>query len=75
VDAHSAGKASGIVLFGFYIGFAPGPVAFGWIVDSSGQYWVAWSVVATAMLGAAIVATIWRRRESKSLFRALTAKC
>ena len=59
----SAGRASGIVLFGFYVGFAPGPIAFGWIVDASGQYSLAWIMVASSMAAAAIVAAIWRRSE------------
>jgi predicted MFS family arabinose efflux permease len=70
VGAQSAGKASGIVLFGFYGGFAPGPIAFGWIVDASGQYSLAWSLVATSMLMAAIVAAVWRRSEPRSAVQA-----
>jgi cyanate permease len=67
VDARSAGKASGIVLFGFYGGFVPGPIAFGWIADASGDYSLAWSLVAVAMLMAAIVAAAWRRIEMTSV--------
>ncbi|HYI68031.1 MAG TPA: MFS transporter [Candidatus Limnocylindrales bacterium] len=70
VGAQSAGKASGIVLFGFYGGFAPGPIAFGWIVDASGQYSLAWSLVASSMLMAAMVAAVWRRSEPTSALRA-----
>jgi sugar phosphate permease len=64
VGAQSAGRASGLVLFGFYVGFAPGPLAFGWTVDASGQYSLAWTLVAATMLMAAVVAVMWRRYES-----------
>lgn len=71
VGAQSAGRASGIVLFGFYIGFAPGPIAFGWIVDASGEYALAWSLVASSMLIAAVVAAVWRRSEPALPARAI----
>jgi sugar phosphate permease len=70
-DTRSAGRASGIVLFGFYVGFAPGPIAFGWIVDTSGQYSLAWSLIASSMLMAAIVAAAWRRSEPTPPARAI----
>jgi len=66
VDARSAGRASGIVLFGFYGGFVPGPIAFGWIVEASSQYSLAWSLVAASTLMAAVLAAGWRRMESQS---------
>lgn len=58
-DRQSAGQASGMVLFGFYIGFVGSPVTFGWIVDSSGTYLLGWVLLATAYGCAAVIAA-WR---------------
>ena len=50
--AGNAGRASGIVLFGFYIGFVASPVLFGYLVDWLGNYGWAWLLVA-ALFGLA----------------------
>ncbi len=57
-----AGVASGVVLIGFYGGFALGPVLFGWIVDRQGIYAQGWTMVALVTAAATLLAVIWRRR-------------
>ena len=56
-----AGLASGAVVFGFYAGFALGPLLFGAIVDASG-YTPGWLTVAAASSMATVLAVIWRTR-------------
>lgn len=41
----STGHSSGIVAFGFFCGFIPGPVLFGLVVESPLGYYGAWSLV------------------------------
>lgn len=60
VDPAEAGRASGIVLFGFYSGFVPGLLLFGATVDAVG-YGAAW-VLVLAVLGAAAVLMLPTRR-------------
>jgi MFS family permease len=56
----NAGHASGVVLFGFYSGFLPGPVLFGWIVDTTGTYTASWSLVIAMFLAAgALMSRPW----------------
>ncbi len=57
----TAGQASGIVLFGFYLGFVASPIVFGWIVDSSGTYLWGWMVMAVAFGCAAAIAALRSR--------------
>jgi predicted MFS family arabinose efflux permease len=58
VEAHSAGRASGMVHLGSTFGFGLGPLVFGLIVDHS-SYGSAWATV-TALLGVAFAATcVW----------------
>jgi MFS family permease len=53
-----AGRASGIVVFGFYIGFVGTPLLFGWLVDALNDYALAWLLVAGLFaVGAAVVAS------------------
>ena len=59
-----AGRASGVVTFGFYIGFVASPVAFGWLVDRMDGYLLAWGLVAAAFLATAPVVTL-RSRASR----------
>ena len=56
-----AGRASGVVTFGFYIGFVASPVAFGWLVDRMDGYLLAWTLVAIAFLGTAPVVALRSR--------------
>jgi predicted MFS family arabinose efflux permease len=60
VEVSVAGRASGRVLLGFYVGFLVGPVSFGWAVDHQG-YAAAWAAVtaAFALASALTVAWIW----------------
>jgi MFS family permease len=59
-----AGRASGVVTFGFYIGFVASPVLFGWLVDRLGGYTLAWLLVAGVFgLSVAVIAA-WRRASS-----------
>ena len=58
VEAEDAGRASGLVLFGFYTGFVPSPVAFGALVDATGSYSASWALVMMLLAGAGL----WARR-------------
>jgi MFS family permease len=62
-----AGRASGVVLFGFYIGFVGTPLIFGWLVDTLGDYPVAWLVVAGLFGLAAVTVGAWRDRAPTEL--------
>lgn len=50
-----AGRASGVVLFGFLAGLGLGAPAFGFAVDSSGTYGPGWVAVGVAFLLALVV--------------------
>ena len=56
VEPESAGRASGIVIFGFLGGLAIGAPVAGWSVDQWGTYAVAWT--AALVLGFIAMATI-----------------
>jgi cyanate permease len=56
----AAGRASGIVLFGFLAGLGMGPPLFGWIVDSTGSYSIVWWLAAFASVGGAALVFLWR---------------
>lgn len=56
----AAGRASGIVLFGFLTGLGIGPPLFGWIVDSTGSYTTVWWLAAAASLVGAALMMVWR---------------
>lgn len=57
VEAADAGRASGIVLFGFYTGFVGSPLVFGAFVDATGSYVPAWATVflVLALAGALVL--------------------
>lgn len=55
-----AGRASGGVTFGFYVGFVASPIIFGLVVDHLGGYAPAWVLVALAF--AATVPIVLARR-------------
>jgi nitrate/nitrite transporter NarK len=61
-----AGRASGIVLFGFYIGFVASPMLFGWLVDSGTGYALPWLLVAAAFALTMLVIVAWRRSEARA---------
>jgi predicted MFS family arabinose efflux permease len=58
VDVSMAGRASGRVLLGFYVGFLIGPVSFGWAVDHVG-YSAGWAAVTTAFGLASVLTLRW----------------
>ncbi len=55
-----SGAASGRVLLGFYVGLLSSPVAFGFVVDRTGSYTVAWVGVGVLFAVGAVVAWRWR---------------
>jgi MFS family permease len=59
----TAGRASGVVVFGFYIGFVASPVLFGWLVDTTDGYRLAWLLVAATFSATLLVIAGWRRAE------------
>src|SRR5688572_3564245 len=58
VDVAVAGRASGRVLLGFYIGFVLGPVSFGWAADHVG-YGAGWAAVTAGFVVAAGLTFRW----------------
>jgi predicted MFS family arabinose efflux permease len=58
-----AGRASGVVVFGYYIGFVASPMIFGWVVDATSGYALAWIGVALTFASTAAVIAGWRRAE------------
>ncbi len=58
----AAGRASGIVLFGFLAGIGTGPPLFGWIVDSTGSYTTVWWLAAAGSFAGAVLMMVWRPR-------------
>ena len=58
IDVAHAGRASGRVLLGFYVGFVIGPVSFGWMADHVG--WPAgWVAVTTGFVAASVLTLRW----------------
>ncbi len=58
VDVSVAGRASGRVLLGFYVGFLIGPVTFGWAVDHRG-YGAGWAAVTAGFALASALTLVW----------------
>jgi predicted MFS family arabinose efflux permease len=56
-----AGRASGLLTFGFYIGFVGSPMVFGLLVDATGSYALAWSLVGLGFAATVAVILGWRR--------------
>ncbi|HET9539840.1 MAG TPA: MFS transporter [Candidatus Limnocylindria bacterium] len=56
-----AGRASGLLTFGFYMGFVGSPVLFGLLVDATGSYTLAWSLVGLGFAATVFVIMGWRR--------------
>jgi predicted MFS family arabinose efflux permease len=69
----AAGRASGYVLFGFYGGFVGSPLLFGTLVDNTGRYEIAWTIVAAIFVLAAVVIGAWQRSASPTPSREVTA--
>ena len=68
--AAMASRATGVVVAGFLAGFAASPMAFGWLIEATDGYVVAWSTVATFAALAAGVAALGHRRSLRQ--RSLT---
>lgn len=56
-----AGRATGLLTFGFYIGFVGSPVLFGLLVDATGSYALAWSLIGLGFAATVAVILGWRR--------------
>jgi len=61
-----AGRASGLLTFGFYMGFVGSPMLFGLLVDATGSYTLAWSLVGLGFAGTVAVILGWRRTTAKT---------
>lgn len=61
-----AGRATGILTFGFYIGFVASPVLFGWLVDRGVAYGTAWLLVAGVFAATILVIGAWRRSDARA---------
>jgi MFS family permease len=57
----TAGRASGVVTAGFYVGFVASPIGFGALVDATHQYGIAWLAVAATFAATVGVVLGWRR--------------
>jgi len=57
----STGRASGVVLFGFFTGLGIAPPVFGAIVDRTGSYDIMWLLSALTAMAAGGVVAAWRR--------------
>ncbi|MQA17332.1 MAG: MFS transporter, partial [Pseudonocardiaceae bacterium] len=54
-----AGRASGIVQLGFYLGFVAMPPVFGWLVDTHGSYTTGWLLATAACAGGMLTTIGW----------------
>jgi predicted MFS family arabinose efflux permease len=61
VDTSVAGVTSGIVMSGFLAGWMITPPVFGLVVDSTGSYSLAWTLVSTVFALALLPTMFWRR--------------
>jgi predicted MFS family arabinose efflux permease len=62
-----AGRASGVVTAGFYIGFVGSPMVFGLVVDAAQDYLPAWLLVMAVFAATVVVVLGWRRAGSSSV--------
>jgi predicted MFS family arabinose efflux permease len=56
-----AGRASGVVTAGFYIGFVASPMVFGLVVDALQDYLPGWLLVMAVFAATVVVVLGWRR--------------
>lgn len=56
-----AGRASGVVVRGLFLGGLSAPVAFGFLVDRTHSYTLGWGAVAAVLLIQGILTLLWRR--------------
>lgn len=64
--AEDTGRASGVVVFGFYLGYLTSPVLFGALVDTLDSYRPAWLAVAVVCSLAALTVSWMDRKGSSS---------
>ncbi len=62
----AAGRASGVVLFGFLIGLGAGPPLFGWMVDVTGNYTGVWIMSLVAFVAGLVTVLLWSPQERSS---------
>jgi predicted MFS family arabinose efflux permease len=62
-DPRHAGRASGLVHFGFLVGLTLGPVTFGSVVDLTSTYAWGWAGVIVLFAAGAAVAALWIRSD------------
>ncbi len=62
----AAGRASGVVLFGFLIGLGAGPPLFGWMVDVTGTYTGLWIISLVAYAAGLVTVLVWSPQERSS---------
>jgi predicted MFS family arabinose efflux permease len=67
VETQDAGRASGYVLMGFYLGFVVSPVLFGHSVDETGSYVLGWGSLALLFLLSLVVTMSWSRAHRRSV--------
>jgi predicted MFS family arabinose efflux permease len=60
-----AGRASGVVTAGFYVGFVASPVLFGSLVDRMSGYTLPWLLVAAVFAATTLVIAAWQRSGSR----------
>lgn len=63
VEQRSSGAASGVVTRGFGLGVAIGPPIFGTALAATGDFHVGFAIVATAIVGAAVLIALWLKSE------------
>jgi predicted MFS family arabinose efflux permease len=63
VDARHAGHSSGFVVLGFLAGFAVAPPLFGYLVETTGNYSLGWSLVLVSFALAGLLMQLWSREE------------
>ena len=61
VDGSEMGRASGVMVFGFFCGQMTSPLLFGYSVDVSDSYVPGWIGVLVAFGLATFIASQWRR--------------
>jgi predicted MFS family arabinose efflux permease len=64
IDPAYAGRASGVVLLGFYGGFIASPIVFGALADRTGSYTLGWTAVGMVFLGGMAIAANWHRHRT-----------
>lgn len=66
VGASAAGRASGVVWFGFLTGYGLGPPVYGFTVDKTGSYTVMWWLALGMFVLATGVALRWSHTQGRS---------